>query len=94
MCVGWLFGWGGILWEGHQHQQLVEQNAALRADIEGMKIEVSKLEAKGGRIKLQPGGCEGRLCVEVSPNQGAGLESWKPGWTSNKGVGMVIPKGY
>ena len=94
VVVGWLFGWGGILWEGHQHQQLVEQNEALRADIESLKTGVSELEAKGGRIKLRPGGCEGRLCIEASSNQGAGNEGWKPPWKDDKGVKFVIPKGY
>lgn len=94
VMVGWLFGWGGVLWEAHQHRQLVEQNEALKADIDSMKIEVGQLEAKGGRIKLLPGGCGGRLCIEVSSNQQAGNEGWKPGWKSAKGVGLVIPNGY
>jgi hypothetical protein len=48
-------------------------------------------EKRGARIKLST--CDGRLCIEASPNQGKNKNELGP-WKSENGKLMVIPKGY
>ena len=58
----------------------------LRAEKAELESGIADLSKRGGRIKLRD--CGGRLCVEVSSNQGTG---WTDG---SKNIALVIPRGY
>lgn len=75
-----------------------------RAEIEALRSEKAELEAniadlrkRGGKIKLDRCGPNNRLCVEITPSQGAdkGQADFQGSWVSNDGSRrFVIPKGY
>lgn len=75
---------------------LEEQKTALLADVQQLQANVKTLEAKGGRIKLEHCGpsTSKRLCVEITRNQGKGLESFNGSWHDEYDRQFVIPKGY
>jgi hypothetical protein len=89
-----LVAYASLAWQLHQVSSLRDDRAALAADVAQMQATVSALEKKGGRIVMTT--CGGRLCIEASSNQGAGVEQWKGGNWSNKetSVQLVIPRGY
>jgi hypothetical protein len=83
-----LAAWGIVAWERHEVVDLKKQIAQERAT-------VADLDKEGGRVVWST--CGGRLCFEVSSNQGTSNGTPVPlgGWTTNKGhVPLVIPKGY
>lgn len=75
-----------------------------RAEIEALRSEKAELEAnianlttRGGKIKLDKCGPANRLCVEITPAQGAGpgQADFQGSWVSNDNRHRyVIPKGY
>lgn len=75
-----------------------------QAEIETLQSEKAELEAniedlhkRGGKIKLDKCGPNNRLCVEITPSQGAnkGQADFQGSWVSNDGSRrFVIPKGY
>lgn len=87
--------WGATWYQRHQVESLGEQKAALQADVAQLQASVDALEKKGGRIKLNRCGSDNRLCVEIAPNQGKGMEDFNGSWQDDKGNRrFVIPKGY
>ena len=84
-----LAAWGIVAWERHQVVDLKKQIAQERA-------MVAELDKAGGRVVWST--CGGRLCFEVSSNQGTysnGTPLPLGSWTTNKRhVPLVIPKGY
>jgi hypothetical protein len=95
VAITWLFGLGGVLWQNYELKHLVEAVQAAKVDMAEMQANVAALEAKGGRIKLFPGQCGGRLCVEASADQGKENKGWAAPWgVKGAGVGYVIPNGY
>lgn len=89
-----LTGWLANAWQWHQVESLSEQKAQLRAEVGELEASVAALEKKGGRIVMNT--CGGRLCIEASNNQGNAAPKWGAGlWQDKqKGVTLVIPKGY
>lgn len=66
---------------------------ALRAEQAVLQENVRNLEARGGKARLST--CGGRLCIEVSTNQGKGFEDWHGSpWTAANGARMMILRGY
>lgn len=80
-----LVAYASLWWQIHQIESLSEQKAELEAN-------VAMLEKRGGKIKIQ--NCGGRLCIEVSTNQGQGQNDWRGLWKGENGTPLVIPKGY
>lgn len=82
-----LAAWGIVAWERHQVVDLKKQIAQERAT-------VAMLTKDGGRLVTNS--CDGRLCIEVSSNQGTsdGSAVKLGGWTTKNGRVYVIPKGY
>ena len=68
----------------------------LKKQIAQERATVAALDKAGGRMRWSH--CGGRLCFEVSSNQGTysnGTPIPLGGWTTNKRhVPLVIPKGY
>lgn len=90
-----LAGWLSVWWQRHQVETLVEQKVQLQADVNELQTNVDALAKKGGRIKLERCGPDSRLCVEITPNQGKGLEDFLGSWANEeKTRRYVIPKGY
>lgn len=92
-----LVAWGSIWWPRHQMISLLEQKAELQADIEKMQVNLTTLEKKGGRIKLDKCGPDERLCVEITPNQGKSKsqEDFEGSWMDkSRKRRYVIPEGY
>ena len=61
-----------------------------------LQANVAALEKRGGRIRLDKCGPDGRLCVEIARDQGSGGQvpyagSWQ---SSDKQRQYVIPRGY
>lgn len=75
-----------------------------RAEIDALRSEKVELEAniedlrkRGGKIKLDRCGPTNRLCVEITPSQGADKtqSDFQGSWVSTDGSRrFVIPKGY
>lgn len=75
-----------------------------RAEIEALRSEKAELEAniedlrkRGGKIKLDRCGPDNRLCVQITPKQGAahGQADFQGSWVSNdRRQRFVIPQGY
>lgn len=75
-----------------------------RAEVEALRLEKAELEAnitdltkRGGRMKLERCGPENRLCVLITPKQGAaqGQNDFQGSWLSSDGrQRFVIPHGY
>jgi hypothetical protein len=82
-----LAAWGIVAWERHEVIDLKKQIAQERAT-------VAYLDKAGGRVVWNT--CGGRLCFEVSSNQGTsnGVPVPLGGWTTKDHVPLVIPKGY
>lgn len=90
-----LAGWLSVWWQRHQVETLVEQKAQLQVDVAELQTNVDALAKKGGRIRLEHCGPESRLCVEITPNQGKGLEDFPGSWRNEEQTRRyVIPKGY
>ena len=89
-----LVAYASVLWQMQQFEQLGEQKAALTAEIGQLHTKVDALEKRGGKLITTT--CGGRLCFEVSGNQGKGAEQWKgASWgDKEKAGGFVIPKGF
>jgi len=74
------------------------------AEIEALRSEKAELEAniedlrkRGGKVKLDRCGPTNRLCVEITPSQGADKvqSDFQGSWMSTDGSRrFVIPKGY
>ena len=73
-----------------------------RAEIEALRSEKAELEAniedlrkRGGKIKLDRCGKDNRVCVQITPKQGAGQDDFHGSWQTNDGSKrFVIPQGY
>ena len=89
-----LLAYASLWWQLQQVERLSEQKAALAAEVARLQASVAALEKRGGKIVM--GTCGGRLCIEASGNQGEGAEQWRGGVWNNKekGVQLVIPRGY
>ena len=104
MCVGIALGaiafvslvvWSSLWYQENQINALTVQKAALQMEVVELQDNVDKLAKKGGRIKLERCGTESRLCVEITPNQGKGMEDFHGSWQGNKdNRRFVIPMGY
>lgn len=78
-----------------QQAELQTQKAAFSEEMARMQASVTFLEKKGGRIHLDKCGPEGRLCIEVAPDQGNGRGNFKGSWYDSSTLkSFVIPKGY
>ena len=78
-----------------QQADLQSQKAAFSEEMARMQASVTFLEKKGGRIRLDKCGPEGRLCFEVAADQGIGRNNFKGAWfNSDNQKSFVIPKGY
>jgi hypothetical protein len=78
-----------------QQEQLQAQKIAFSEEMARMQASVAFLEKKGGRIRLDKCGPEGRLCFEVAADQGIGRNNFKGPWfNSDNQKSFVIPKGY
>jgi hypothetical protein len=78
-----------------QQADLQAQKAAFSEEMARMQASVTFLEKKGGRIHLDKCGPEGRLCFEVTADQGNGRNNFKGSWfSSDNQKSFVIPKGY
>jgi hypothetical protein len=78
-----------------QQADLQAQKAAFSEEMARMQASVTFLEKKGGRIHLDKCGPEGRLCIEVTADQGNGRNNFKGSWfSSDNQKSFVIPKGY
>ncbi|OZB69356.1 MULTISPECIES: hypothetical protein [Betaproteobacteria] len=95
LIVG-LAAWGLVGWERHEVSGLLAQQVQLQATIAQEQATVAALDKRGGRVRWST--CDGRLCFEVSGNQGqdsSGNPTPLGGWTTNGGkVALVIPRGY
>ncbi len=90
-----LVAWGSIWWQRHQIAALIERKAALQSDVAELRANVTNLEKKGGKIKMNTCGPKKRLCVEVEPDQGAkGWENLKAPFSGDGEGTYIIPKGY
>ena len=89
--------YASLWWQQRQADGLKAQEAALTAQIAQERATVASLDAKGGRMKLAD--CGGRLCVQVSENQGSSngtnpFANWS-GWSvTTTNAPLVIPEGY
>lgn len=88
--------WGAAWYQRHQVESLIEEKAALQVEVAELKTDVAALAKKGGRIKLNRCGPDNRLCVEITPAQGADKNQadFQGSWVSSDGTRFVIPKGY
>ena len=91
-----LVAYVALAWQLHEVGSLRAENARLVAAIVRERATVAELTKDGGRMVWTT--CGGRLCFEVSSNQGTSPDG-NPvplgGWTIDKGrVTLVIPKGY
>ena len=89
-----LLAYASLAWQLHQVRSLGEEKAELAAEVAQLEASVAALEKKGGRIVMNT--CGGRLCIEASNNQGDAAPKWGAGYwhDKEKGVTLVIPKGY
>ena len=104
LCVGIALGvivfvslvvWSSLWYQENQINALIAQKASLQMEVTELQGNVDKLAKKGGRIKLERCGTESRLCVEITPNQGKGMEDFHGSWQGNKdNRRFVIPMGY
>jgi hypothetical protein len=69
----------------------VSEMTALRAEHNQLQASIEDLTQRGGRIAMNT--CGGRLCIEVSNDQGQSVVDWRGAWHAH-GVPLVIPKGY
>ena len=91
-----LVAYVAMAWQLHEVGSLSDEKAKLAAAIVRERATVAELTKDGGRVRWN--NCGGRLCFEVSSNQGTSSDG-SPislgGWTTDKGrVTLVIPKGY
>lgn len=93
LLVAGMASWTWMKWQQGQLIDLQEQRAALRIDVDQLRVQVADLEKRGGRIKLSTCGTN-RLCIEAANNQGGGQTDWVAPWSSPTGQKYVIPKGY
>lgn len=91
-----LVAWGSVWWQRHQVEQLAAQKAVLQADVAELQANVTALEKKGGRIRLEKCGPDNRVCVEIARDQGGGSQvPYAGAWQSDdKQRQFVIPRGY
>ena len=91
-----LVAYVALAWQLHEVGSLSDEKAKLAAAIVRERATVAELTKDGGRVRWNT--CGGRLCFEVSSNQGTspdGNPTPLGGWTTDKGrVTLVIPKGY
>ena len=91
-----LVAYVALAWQLHEVGSLSDEKARLAAAIVRERATVAELNKAGGRVVWST--CGGRLCFEVSSNQGTysnGTPLPLGSWTTNKGhVPLVIPKGY
>ena len=91
-----LVAYAALAWQLHQVSELRAEQATLQARIVHEGATVAALDKVGGRVRWSH--CGGRLCFEVSSNQGTysnGTPIPLGSWTTNTGhVPLVIPKGY
>jgi FtsZ-binding cell division protein ZapB len=87
--------WGTVSYQRYQIESLTEHKNTLQADIAKLQSNVDTLEKKGGRIKFERCGQDNRLCIEIAPNQGKGMENFRGSWQDSKSNrSFVIPRGY
>lgn len=91
-----LVAYVALAWQLHEVGSLSDEKAKLAAAIVRERATVAELTKDGGRVVWST--CGGRLCFEVSSNQGTSSDG-NPiplgGWTIDNGhVATVIPKGY
>ena len=85
--------WASLTWQRHELSGLLEQKAALAADIAEMQVNAAALAKKGARIKITD--CGGRLCIIASKHQSNDAPDWHGIWNNAQmGQTMVIPNGY
>jgi hypothetical protein len=91
-----LVAYVALAWQLHEVGSLSDEKARLAAAIVRERATVAGLDKAGGRVVWNT--CGGRLCFEVSSNQGTysnGTPLPLGSWTTNKRhVPLVIPKGY
>ena len=91
-----LVAYASLWWQLHEVESLSARKAALTADVAQLQTTVAGLDKAGGRVVWST--CGGRLCFEVSSNQGTYSNGTKiplGGWTVDNGrVPTIIPRGY
>ena len=94
VLVTCFLGYLGQLSVGSHYDLLRKQSDELEAEIKTMQATVADLEAHGGKIVHTQDQCDGRLCIEVSPDQGSKGKAWVAPWYGPSKEPLVIPKGY
>ena len=93
IVLGFAWVWGSLEWQRHQVTALIEQKAALTADIAEMQVNAAALAKQGARIKIAD--CGGKLCIVASKHQTDEATDWHGIWNDAKtGKTFVIPNGY
>jgi hypothetical protein len=69
----------------------VNEMSTLRTERDQLQASIDDLARRGGRIVMNT--CGGRLCIEVSTDQGKSVIDWRGAWHAH-GVPLMIPKGY
>ena len=88
-----LVAYGSLAWQRHQVGKLYQERAALVAEVASLRENVAELEKRGGKVVF--GDCAGRLCFEVSTNQGEGMKDFRGPWRNDQtGTTLVIPRRY
>ena len=80
-----------VWWSRHELADLQVQRDVLKDEIAQLTVNVDELAAKGGRLRMNR--CDGRLCVEIAPNQGSNARI-EGSWKGQDGRQYVIPRGY
>ena len=89
-----LVAYAALAWQIYQVRQVTDQKAALMIEVNQLQVKVDALEKRGG--KLITSDCGGRLCFEVSSDQGKENKQWKnaPWGEKSRVGGFLIPKGF
>lgn len=82
-------------WQRHELDVLATQKEQLSAEVGQLQTQAEALAKKGGRISLSQCGPKNRLCVEITPSQGQGVNDFQGAWSSkDKKKRYVIAQGY
>lgn len=66
--------WAAIGWQRHHLTDLATQEVALSREVVALQEQVADLEKRGGRVKLEKCGEQGRLCVRVDKSTAYGKD--------------------